>query len=299
MTHKTSIIIPARNEVFLAKTVADIYAKATGEIEVIVVLDGYWPNPPLPERSTLSQVHHTESRGMRASINTGAALATGKYLLKCDAHVMFEHSFDETLKADCEDDWIVVPRRYALDADNWVLRSDRSAVDYHYLTYPFEKPDHIGLHGKPWKERAKERASITVDDEMSSQGSCWFMQKAYFERFDGMQEDGYGSFTQEFQQLGMRTWLSGGRVVVNKKTWYAHLWKKHRGYSLPSGEQQRGALFSADYWVNNRWAQRTHDFQWLIEKFSPVPGWFQTDVLPGDKESLAMLAPSQRQEVAA
>ena len=38
-----SIIIPSRNEPFLQHTIDDILAKAAGEIEVIVVLDGYWP----------------------------------------------------------------------------------------------------------------------------------------------------------------------------------------------------------------------------------------------------------------
>lgn len=79
----------------------------------------------------------------------------------------------------------------------------------------------------------------------------------------------------------MKCWLSGGRVVVNKKTWYAHWHKgsKGKGYGF-SNEQykrhlagtERGRLYCIDYWINNRWADRLHDFEWLIEKFNP-PGW--------------------------
>lgn len=276
MSDKVSIIIPSRNERFLNQTVADIFEKAHSDVEVIVVLDGGpWPSPlPQDSKKRLILHHHSRSHGMRAAICEAAASATGKYLLKCDGHVMFAPGFDVTLKADCDKDWVVIPRRFALDADNWKIREDRSPIDYHYLSHPFEKPDHIGLHGKPWKERAKERASAMIDDEMSSQGSCWFQHKAYFDKF-GLPEEGYGSFTQEFQQIAMRTWLSGGRVVINKNTFYAHLWKKDRGYSLPNGEQTAGALYSADYWLNNRMPKplRVHTFKWFLEKFWPVPTW--------------------------
>jgi hypothetical protein len=34
----------------------------------------------------------------------------------------------------------------------------------------------------------------------------------------------------------------------------------------------KGAHWSADYWLNNRWEKRVHDIEWLVEKFSP-PGW--------------------------
>jgi hypothetical protein len=40
---RVSVIIPSRNERFLAPTVADVLSKAAGEIEVITTLDGYWP----------------------------------------------------------------------------------------------------------------------------------------------------------------------------------------------------------------------------------------------------------------
>jgi hypothetical protein len=56
---------------------------------------------------------------MRSAINTAAEVATGKYLMKCDAHCCFDQGFDVKLKKDCEPDWTVVPRRYAIDKDKW------------------------------------------------------------------------------------------------------------------------------------------------------------------------------------
>ena len=62
---KLSVIIPARDEPYLSKTVDDILEKAAGDIEVIVVLDGYWPNPALKNDSRVILIHKTESQGMR------------------------------------------------------------------------------------------------------------------------------------------------------------------------------------------------------------------------------------------
>lgn len=293
---KVSVVIPTRNEQFLSATIDDVFNKARGEIEVVVYLDGYKPDPPLKERPGLVLLFGP-AVGMRGGINAAAAAATGEYLCKSDGHNMFAEGFDEVLKKDCLDDWVVVPRRKSLDAEKWdILQNGKSPVDYHYLSYPLLKPEEIGMHGVVWRDRARERINIMIDDEMSSQGSCWFMKKTYFERFNGLPEEGYGNFVQEFQQVGNRTWLSGGRVVVNKNTWYAHLHKGKtygRGYSISQRAMIRGGLWSADYWLNNRMPDRKYDLEWLIDKFSPVPGWpngweSMSRVIPGIQNKIGM-----------
>jgi hypothetical protein len=35
----------------------------------------------------------------------------------------------------------------------------------------------------------------------------------------------------------------------------------------------RGAKYSADFWMNNRWEKQTLKIEKLIEKFWPVPTW--------------------------
>lgn len=72
---KLSVIIPSRNEIFLKKTVEDLLSKAEGEIEVIAVLDGYWPTPPLNDDNRLIILHRGDAMGMRAAINGVAAIA--------------------------------------------------------------------------------------------------------------------------------------------------------------------------------------------------------------------------------
>lgn len=275
---KVSVLIPSRNELFLAKTVDDVFAKARGGVEVVVYLDGYRPDPPLRERENLLVLHGAEPRGMRAGINAAASAASGDYLLKCDAHCMFAEGFDVELAANCDGDWVVIPRRYSLDAEEWkIAETGKPPVDYHYLSWPWAKPHEPGMHGMVWNERARRRKDVDIDDEMSSQGSCWFMSHRHFHTFlGGLSENGYGTFIQEFQEIGNKTWLGGGAVKINKRTWYAHLHKGKRygrGYYISQGKMVAGQKYSMDFWMNNRWEQRVHDIEWLVDKFWPVPTW--------------------------
>jgi glycosyltransferase involved in cell wall biosynthesis len=272
-----SVIIPARNEMFLTKTVNDIFAKARGEIEVIVVLEGYWPNPMPIEDKRLTIVHR-EPGGMRSAINLGAHIAKGKYLMKCDAHCMFDEGFDVKLAADCEENWVVIPRRYRLDPENWAWQDvGKPPIDLHYLSCPATNPDSYSMHGAIWPQRDRERLDVLIDETMSFQGSCWFMYRTHFWDFlGGMSEEGYGDFCQEPQEIGNKTWLGGGKVMVNKKTWYAHLHKGKkygRGYHQSKDAITRGHTYAGEYWINNKWDKRIHDIEWLVEKFWPVPTW--------------------------
>jgi glycosyltransferase involved in cell wall biosynthesis len=277
---KVSIIIPSRNERFLSKTVEDVLSKARGDIEVIVCLDGYWPDPPLKEDKRLIQLHRGLSRGMRPGINAGVQIARGDYLMKLDGHCMVEEGFDTILSANCEEDWVVIPRRHRLDPEVWEIRNEGKApIDYHFLSYPFERPDDItcGLHGEWWPQRAKERAEILIDDEMSSQGSCWFMRRSWWNRMIGpLDVTNYGTFVQEFQEIGCKSWLGGGSVKVNKNTWYAHLHKGKtygRGYTISKNDHAKGHEFTLRHWMLDLWTERKRDLRWLIEHFSPVPTW--------------------------
>ena len=65
-------------------------------------------------------------------INKLVKEATGKYILKSDAHCMFGESFDEILQKDMQDDWVITPRFYVLDAEKWQVQ-DQRFYDYFYL----------------------------------------------------------------------------------------------------------------------------------------------------------------------
>lgn len=231
----------------------------------------------LEEKIINSRVQYiTTERGMRNAINAGVSLARGEYIMKCDEHCMFALDFDEVLKKDCEDNWVIIPRRKRLDPINWCLTdTDKLDVDYEFLSYP----PNLGIKGNIWNERTRERLNkpeYDIDDQMSFQGSCYFMTRKHRDWLGDLDPSGYGQFAREAQEIGLKTWLGGGRVVINKKTWYAHLHKGTiygRGYFMSKGEKDRGDAYCNDYWFNNRWEERIHDLSWLVEKFYPVPHW--------------------------
>lgn len=272
-----SIIIPSRTDTYLRQTVNDLFDKAEGDIQVIVVLDGYWPSNFSWVNTKVTIVHHgtlSNNKGMRFSINSGMSIAKGDYVMKLDEHCMFDKGFDKKLIADCGDDWVVVPRRYRLDAETWkVIEDGRPPIDYMFI----ENKDGY-LHGTIWGQRAEERKDILIDDLMTFQGSCWFLKKSYWEKIGPMDDENYGPFANEAQEIGNKAWLSGGRVVVNKKTWYAHWHRNSANYSFTNEQRRKfdegvkkGREYSSDFWLNNKWEKRVHDYQWLVDKFSPLP----------------------------
>jgi len=284
-----SIIIPSRDPRFLQKTIDDLLVKAEGEIEIIVVFDGIWPNPMIKTHPKVRVIHHGtihNSPGMRASINRGVAISKGEYIMKIDEHCMMDEKYDTKLKADCEDDWMVIPRRKRLEPETWTLVEDgRKPIDYMRIDYPYQRPEDktCGLHGAEDKDRYHANKELLIDDNMTMQGSCYFLPRKLWDSvIVRLEDEKYGPFTAEAQELSMKVWLSGGRVIVNKKTWYAH-WHKGRAgkgygfcnnqYKQHAEQMEKGRLFCIDFWLNNRWEKRKHDFKWLIEKFWPIKGW--------------------------
>lgn len=285
-----SIVIPARNELYIAQVVDDLFRNLTGDTEVITVLDGYWPKV-MPKDNPRLVVVHREQRGMRASINAGMAIAKGKYICKLDAHCKVAPGFDQTMIADCDGDWVVVPRRYSLEYDAWDVKRYRPFVDYEYLAHPYRQKkivhkERVGLHAWVWDQRMIDRIDKQIDENMTFQGSCYVMTKKHWDRRIGkLSDEGYGSFIGEAQEVGLKTWLGGGKVMTNKKTWYAHLWKGQPyrdAYRAEYGiaytrigpaEFKSGNLYSVDYWMGNKWEGRKHDLSWLLERFWPVPSW--------------------------
>lgn len=284
-----SIVIPSRNEKYLLKTIQDILKKASGNIEVIVILEGYWPNvEELINDSRVVYIHFPQAKGMRRAINSAVSISKGEYILKVDAHCMFDDGFDHKLKIGCEDDYVVVPRRYSLEPETW-SRKEKNPIDYMYLS-----PE---LHGKEWRDHhesinsneprvcdsdshsanCKFYSDNNLDDLMSFQGSCWFMKRSYYDFLELMDEENYGAFWYEAQEIGLKCWLSGGRVIVNKNTWYAHFHKPReegRGYSLDKSDKEKVRAFMEKWLVGKDvWHKQHESISWLIKKFAPVPEW--------------------------
>lgn len=269
----TTALIPSRNEKFLKQTIEDLLRNARGEFDIIAFLDGGGEEPVKDPR--VSYVQNVPAIGQRASLNKGASVAKGEHIMKIDAHTAWGEGFDLILAGDCEHNWISIPRRYSLDAENW-CRKDKHWIDYQYIQCPLEGDN--ALSGVVWDEKNydKELEKVLIDDLATFQGSTWFMHKDYFHELELLDEEHYGSFRKDPQEMSFKAWCSGGRVVVNKKTWYAHLHKGKqygRGYTLAKEDWDKGDEFIKEWLTDSAWNEKqTKPFRQMIDYFK-MPGW--------------------------
>ena len=305
-----SVIIPARQEQWVSQTVQDLLAHAAGDIEVIVVLDGAGANPPVPDHPKVTTVYHAMSRGQRAGINEGLALARSPYVMKIDAHCAVDQGFDVKLLTPYLDGTFdqsvtTLPGLYSLHAFDWVCdgcgrRSMQGpkptacatcqGVPHHQLTvwtpanthrYDFGCFD-AQPHFQYWMEYSRRPAATQpLVEVMSFGGGCWVIPTARFRAYGGMDE-AYGPWGSTGIEIACKTWLSGGRLVLNRQVAYGHLFRtKSPGFSFPyplSGKAVAAAKARArDIWFGNKWSGQTRPLAWLLDAFWPVPGWTEAD----------------------
>ena len=276
-----SIIIPVHREPYLNKTVDSLLDSCVTDVEILVVFDGHSEVVPLGDDPRVKPIT-IERSGMRGAINAGLAEAKGTFVMKCDAHCLFAKGFDKVLIDSCKKDWLIIPRRYGLDEATLKIDKKRPKRDYHYLSFPnsTEKSYGKSLLCVDWYFSN----DIELDNTMSFQGSCWLANREYFMEHIGFLDDGpeaYGTFIQECLEIGMKYWLGGGAIKVNKKTWYAHLSKRGRHYSKrifsrkfkKDAQAIKSYTWAAKHWMNDLELGMKYSFAWFIDKFSPVPTW--------------------------
>ena len=294
-----SIVIPARNEMFLSLTVEDILESMRGDTEIIVVLDGAWADPPIPLHEKVSVIHYPESIGQRASCNRAVSVSTAKYVMKVDAHCTFDEGFDTKMMSDMQDDWTMVPLMKNLHAFDWVCKQcgnkwyqgpDPTSCEECDNTAEFEQdvvwfakksPNSTSyrfdkkLQFQYFGEYKKKQVGDLVET-MSLQGSCFMATREKYWELK-LCDESWGSWGQQGTEVAIKTWLSGGRVVCNKNTWYAHLFRTRPGfnwpYPAPGRSQRKARKLSRDIFLNEKWDTAIHPLSWLIAKFSPVPDW--------------------------
>ncbi len=297
-----SVIIPSRKEMFLSATVRDILKNIRGNTEIIIGLDGDWADPPIEDHPKVHIIYHTQSVGQRAITNECARLSKSKYLMKCDAHCCFDEGFDIKLMADMQDNWTMVPLMKNFHIFDWVCKKcgdtryqgptptscpkcdnktdfERKIIWFakrnpQSTSYCFDSEPHF-QYFREFKNRPEAKGDIT--ETMSLQGSCFLVTRKKFMELDLCAEE-FGSWGSQGIEVAVKTWLSGGRVVCNKKTWYGHCFRTQGGdfgfpYDISGRQVDRAKKHAHDLFFNNKWPKQIHPLSWLIDKFWPVPGW--------------------------
>jgi GT2 family glycosyltransferase len=231
-----SVVIPSYKDPLLVKTIDSLLVNSEGEIEIIAVLDGYWPGFQLIQDPRVRYIHLGRNRGMREAINAGVRVSRGEFLMRADEHQMFGQGYDVILTRDCQPNWIMTPRRYALNPVKWEIMKEIPPVDFAKLKIvkmgmakDFE--DHPGENPYIRKFSGVEAPgddSKPIQETYAMQGSCWVMPRKWWGDVIGeLETEGYGPLYQDSHEMVFKTWKAGGKLMVNKNTWHAH---KHRSF---------------------------------------------------------------------
>jgi len=290
-----SVVIPSRNEMFLGNTIADILKHSEIDTEVIAVSDGNWPVEPILDDPRVTLVTHFESVGQRAATNEAVRLSNAKYIMKVDAHCAFDKGFDRKMVDLMEDDITMVPvmrnlhafdwlcenghRRYQSPSGKceecgkptvrdivWIAKKNPQSTAYRFDTE---------MHFQYWNDHGKTlKGDLT--ESLSIQGSCFMCTRDKYIELD-LCSDTFSSWGQQGVEVACKTWLSGGRVMVNRTTWYAHLFRTQGGdfsfpYQNPQSKVVKNRQISKELFAGDNWDKAVHSFDWLLDKFNP-PDW--------------------------
>lgn len=267
---RVSVVIPGRVEKYFQNTINSTLKNATGDIEVIAVIDGYTPDPPLIARDDrVKLVHVDKAIGQRAAYNLGVQKSTGKYVMKIDAHALLMPGFDEALQANCPENAVIVPEMRRLDANKW---EDKPKGRTHFMYFGL---DCYCYYWKDYRKRPEAKGDIA--EIMTGQGSCWFCTREWND-YIGLLDEGVGSWGNVGIEISLRTWLCGGSQYVNKKVWQAHWFRAGEGgFPYPmDGRKVAHAhkyTFNNYYFKDNAFKNQVRPFRWVIEKFAPVSQW--------------------------
>lgn len=251
---KVSVVIPAYKDPWVHPTIDSLLdnSELGNGLEIIVVLDGFWPETPIKQDDRVKVLHLGKNRGMREAINAGISIANGDYILRSDQHCTFGKGYDRILLEDCKDNWIMTAKRYFLDPVKWEVM-DIDPV----ITEKLIIQDNKKFSGVRWKSRDEKYKDRDLVESMAMQGSMWFMPKKWFNEVIGeLQTEGYGQMYQDSHEMIFKTWKAGGRLIVSKKTWFAH---KHRSFTQGRHEgtkenpSNRGDNFQSGQYALSIW----------------------------------------------
>lgn len=315
-----SVLIAARNERWLGHTIRDVLAHSKADTEIVVVVDGEWPDEALALHPRVHVIREPTPIGQRAAINLAASLSQADYICKLDAHVAVADGWDVELIRTAKTlgpHAVQIPAQHNLHIFDWVctacgqrtyqgptpIKCDGCGVEQRALpqqrdivwkairrrteSWCFDSTLHFQYDGRIQLREdaeAKRRGEPTPEilETMSCLGACWFLSREYYWQIGGLDEN-HGSWGQMGTELACKTWLSGGRMLTNRRTWFSHLFRTQGGdfgfpYPHAPGAMEQAREYSRSLWLQNAWPQQIHPLRWLVERFYPIKGWTPAQV---------------------
>ncbi len=182
-----SILIPARNEQYLEKTIADINAHKVLDIEVLWMED--------------------DGLGQRGCTTELAKKAQGRYIMKTDGHCSFSHGFDLNLLEHILPKTILAPMLMPLDGESWSINGKKQMSQFRFGS-DFVMQHHDGPPG----------------ETMCLQGSCWVVLKEEYFNWN-LGDPNMPSWGGQAVELGIKAFLNGGKCMTTSAAYYGHVFR--------------------------------------------------------------------------
>lgn len=295
--YQLSVLMPSRNEMFTARTIQQVLDNSSEVTEVICVLDGQWPPLPIPQHERVTIVYLPKSVGQRAATNIAASLSKAKYVMKLDSHCALSPGFDRILIDDFIKDSVMLPKMYNLHAFDWLCEKGHrryqgpsgpckecglpTTMDILWKAKPSPETTAMrfdrDLKFQYWGDYKKQQKGDIVET-MSILGACWMVERDNYWKWN-LSDEGHGSWGQQGTEVACKGWTGGSGVYVNKKCWFAHMFRTQGGdfgfpYPISGSDVDKARKYSKDLWMNNKWKEAKRPFQFIIDKFNP-PDWGQ------------------------
>ena len=247
-----SVIIPARQEPYINETIRSLYNNASGEIEVIVVLDG--EAAPIDKRAKV--IFHPKPLGRRVSMNEAAWIARGEFLLHIDAHCSMTPNWDIKLSESCTKDTLIVSLVSAMDE-----KTGKTKLGH---TYSFVYLNENLV--EKWWGKYKNLSDCKVTEETMAMTGCgWMIRKDYYMSLGGCDES-LGELGHLGPEWALKVWCNGGMMLLRTDVKCGHIFGSNK--IQPYSPQK-----ISDYDFKNLMEVKYGPkIKWLREKFNP-PEW--------------------------
>jgi len=191
----TTVIMFARNEKYVNRTVCNLLETATGKVQIIVVCDGC--DYELPNHSQVTKVRYAKPVGKRFAANEQAKKATSEYLFFCDAHIKMQRGWDTKLKCACSSKSVAVPMIRPLDEETFEF-SDTVTGGVTLLNADLREV---------WSDCQDKEQIEVLRPTLAFQGMAWMIRADYYHVLGGFDES-LGQWGYEGSEIATKVWLN-------------------------------------------------------------------------------------------
>src|SRR3990167_4497085 len=238
---RLSILIPARNEEFLQKTIDDVFEHSETDTQVLVGLDGW--HTKIKKRPNLRIFRKSSPIGQRAMQNYLARQSNAKFLMKLDAHCSLSQGFDKAMIEimEANPNIVLVPALGNLHVYDWLC--PKSHRTYQGKVDKCSQCDSTKLvKDLVWKIESKLYSDFYFDKDLifqfgdvdnfemlhetkAIQGSGFLVsRKNYFDW--NLCDESWGSWGQAGIEMILKVWNNGSRVMCTRKAFMGHMFRK-------------------------------------------------------------------------